>query len=180
MEPIKLEVTLDLDAMAKRLWVGEDDVPPATLEEVVIRGAIEVLASRVYRDMKQELHRRVSALRDEEIRTQLAPLIAEAITRASQTTDSFGEPKGPAKTLSELIIASSTAQLRHDVNADRGYGQKTKTLLDTVIGDEVAKVVGKELREAMSAAKEQVKAAVEAEGASSSVRRSDAWGRVCD
>lgn len=129
----------------------------------------EVAAQKILRDESEAastFRSRVKAITDEEIRAAIVPAIAQALEEAVQPTDSFGQPKGDKTTLREVIVQTVDAQLRQTASDARSsLYDKSPTLLQFIIGNEVAKVVGEDLREAMNEARAQVKAAVEAKGA---------------
>lgn len=114
----------------------------------------------------EEFRRRVKNISDEEIRTAVTPIIAQALEEAVQPTNAFGQSVGERTTLREVIIKAVMADLQQATrNMSSSSGRQPPTMLQNIIGNEIAKAVQEDLREAMSEARAQVKAAVEAKGA---------------
>lgn len=90
---------LDLSDVIKRKY--DDDT---TVGEEVVRELVRQIAKG---DEYASLERRVHELRDEEIRSQIAPLIADALSVPIERTNTFGEPIGKSTTLREVIVAEA-------------------------------------------------------------------------
>lgn len=155
------------DALVVRIDLGNTFV--AHGEDAVTFGEhVAVLAARELlrgdRDLVGEFRRRAAKIADDEIREAFRPLIEEALTQAVQPTDGFGTPKGPAKTLREVLVEHATAELRQ--KRDRGgIGRKQQTLVEEFVAQEVDSVLRRELQEAVKEAKAEVLVAVREQAA---------------
>jgi hypothetical protein len=122
---------------------------PETIGDVVARE----LANRFVnnRDLWPPLMQRVTELRDEEIRAQIAPLIAEAIGGGITQTNAFGETTGKPTTLREVIVAEVKRTVTKPVSS--GYSE---TLLQKIVREEVAKTFTTVVREEVAKARDLV------------------------
>lgn len=117
-------------------------------------------------DAAAEFRSRVRRISDEEIKAAIAPIIAEALEEAIQPTNAYGQPTGEKTTLREVIIRAVMADLQQAArNTSSSSGRPVPTMLQNIIGNEIAKAVQEDLREAMNEARAEVKAAVQAKGA---------------
>lgn len=172
--PIKVELTLDLDKHIHSGWrqTSEDDYAPieTTLETLVLDLAARKVADMSTRDreLTTEIRSRVAQLRDDEIRAHVRPLIEEALTRSLQRTNSFGEPAGEETTLRDLILAEVGAEVKRlaSVKTDR-YAARSdaRTPLQEMIEKEVGAAFAKDVRAELDKAKAEILAAVRAKGA---------------
>lgn len=102
--------------------------------------AKNVMAHPDYRSLQE----RVTALRDEEIREQLRPIVAEALQKPIQKTNSYGSPVGQPTTLTELIMESVTKYW--NPNSTDRYGSRDQTLpglIDATVRKELAAEIPK-------------------------------------
>lgn len=165
--PTEVTIVLDLDRyLARHVGIdrdGEEMTEPQTIEDVVVEMAARQFVSGLDREIKSEFTRRVREIRDDEIRSQIAPLVAEAVTRSVQETDLYGNPKGEPKTLTEVIVAQSATALQKKGDAySRNSG---RNLVEQFIHDEVTTAFTKELKAAVDQAKAEVLVAVKERGA---------------
>lgn len=135
-----MDITVNVDKIDLAEHIGShydedgDRVPAGTLADVVARQLVERFAkSDVYGDLVQ----RVRAIRDEEIRAALAPLLAEALAKPIHPTNSWGEKTGGETTLSEVIVAEARKWM--NTKTSQGYGSRDSGLtnLQVMIRDEV-------------------------------------------
>ena len=127
-----------------------DRVPAGTLAEVVVHQLVEKFAKS---DSYRGLAERVQTIRNDEIRAQLAPVIAEALAKPIQTTNAYGERTGAETTLRELIAAEARRYLSE---RDNGYNAQKGTRLEI----EVRKAVDAAFRAEIAAEVKQAKEAV--------------------
>ncbi len=99
------------------------------------------------------LQARVCQIRDEEIRAQIQPIIAQALAQPLCQTNSFGESIGLETTLRELVIKEAKAVLTQP--ADRGSHSR-ETFLAKTIREQVRIVLVKDVAEEVARAKEAV------------------------
>lgn len=149
-DPQKVVVELDLAG----LWV---DAEGRTFSQMVVDRASRRLLEGDGGATRSEFVRRVQAIRDEEIREALRPVMAEALEQAVQQTDSFGTPRGEPRTLRELVVEEATKMLR-----EKRYerGRQKETLVEKFVRDEVERTLRAELTAAVNEAKAEVVAAV--------------------
>lgn len=165
-EPLTLTLNLDLDrhliAYRGTTDEGEALVEPQTVEDIVLDLAASKVAALVASEDKRDLRRRVQAISDEVIRERVVPLIEEAVTRALQPTDVYGQPKGQPTTLAEVITAKATRQLKASNPSNRS---QSPTVLDDFIARNVRSALTRELTAALTEAQAEVTTVVRQEGA---------------
>lgn len=168
-EPIKVEVTLDIDRHLARFSSRGDefDAHPITLEDLVVEGAVRALVHESTlgtAPLSDSLKRRVKEIRDEEIRDALLPMIQEALTGPLEITNTFGEGRGGTTTLREEILKTSkelfaVKSVREDLRRENA------TPVQKIIREEISRALDKELKEALAEAKAEVISAVREKGA---------------
>lgn len=172
--PIQLTVEVDLDAYLARYGPtinedGDRQTEPVTIEDVVIdQAARALLTDATQFALKDEwgtLRRRINEVTVDAIREAVAPLIAEALTRAVQPTNQFGEQTGSPVTLTERIVAAAEEQLRRPDRTRSSFDRSPKTTLEELVAEATSSAVRKELAGALEAGKAEVKAALQQQGA---------------
>lgn len=166
--PIKIELELDLNHhLARSIGYDEDGeiVQEATTVEDIVLGlaANKLVQSIVTKEASDYLRQTVERIRDEEIRAQIRPLIAEALTKALQPASAYGEPKGEPTTLAEVIAKRALAELQ--LPRDQGYGRQKRTLAQEIIAKELDHKFTAELKKEIEAGKEQVRKVLREQGA---------------
>ena len=164
----KIEIDLDLNAhLARHGGYDEDGEPvssPTTIEDVVLGlAAQKIVTSILTSEAKSYLHSAVQRIRDDEIREQLRPLIADALARSVQPTDHFGNPKGEPTTLAEVITKQAKAEAT--APRDQGYGKPKRTLVQEIVAKEVDRTFRAELAKELEAGKAEVRKALREQGA---------------
>jgi hypothetical protein len=149
---VNVEVAeLDLDTVLGSHYDEDGDrVASGTLADLIATKITDRAAKDSY---YKDFHSRVQQLRDEEIRAQLAPLIAEAIAKPLRTTNSFGESTGPETTLRELILAEVRKVATEPV--DR-YGRNKAPALEVAIRKQVEAAFGTQIAQAVKDVKDAV------------------------
>lgn len=104
----------------------------------------------------ENLRKRVTEIRNQEIREAVKPLVREALERPIRKTNYYGEPVGQETTLSEIIM--DEAKKAWSTSKD-SYGSRQNTLQD-VIAAEVRKHIQGEVAKAVKAAQEAALKAV--------------------
>lgn len=129
-----------------------DRVPAGTLGDVIARQLVEKFSRS---DLYDGLRERVQKIRDEEIRAQLAPAIAEALANPIRRTNSWGETTGEETTLREVIVAEARKWLNS--KKDDGYGRATNaTNIQVMIRKAVEDAFQAEIADAVKQAREAV------------------------
>lgn len=105
------------------------------------------------RDVWPHFRDRVTEIRDEEIRAQVTPLIADALGKTLQKTNAYGEPAGGTTTLSEVIVAEAKRLLTQPKDS---YSRSGRTVLQDMVAEEVKQALGAEIADAVKQARELV------------------------
>ena len=105
------------------------------------------------RDGWNSVASRVQAIRDEEIREAVRPLITDALTRPFRKTNSFGEPVGEETTLSALIVSEARAMFTKQADS---YSRSGQTVAQKIVAEEVATAFRSEVADAVKQARELV------------------------
>jgi hypothetical protein len=160
-----MEITVTVDTTGIDLATpigqqyGEDGPEARTVGDEVVR---QIVASITRSDGYSGIPARLRELRDEEIREQIRPIVAAAVSEPLQRTNEYGRPVGDAKPLTELIVEEVRSYLKR--RADN-YDRTGRTVVQKLIADEVDRVVTGELRQAIADEKAKVVAAVRAKAA---------------
>lgn len=129
-----------------------DYVPGGTLADNIAHQLVEKFSRS---DLYDGFRDRVQRLRDEEIRAQLAPAIAEALANPIRRTNSYGERIGEDTTLREVIVDEARKWMT--TKADDRYGSNnTETNLRKMIREAVRDTFATEIAEAVKQAREAV------------------------
>lgn len=148
---------VDLGTVVRGYYGPNDE--PATLGDLVVA---ELAQRFMQTDDWSTLRRRIREIRDEEIRTQVTPMIAEAVAKPIQRTSSYGTPVGEPISMREVVIEEARKVMQvvkepHSRNAEP-IGRK-------LIREMVEKEMRAELGEAIKDEREKVVAAVRAQAA---------------
>lgn len=150
-----MEITVNVDeaTLADVIHEARDDYGhDVTLGSEVARR----LANHVIHDRETwpPFRDRVLQIRDEEIREQVRPLIAEALAKSLQQTNNFGEPTGQTTTLSEVIVAEAKRVMTQ--KAGDSYNRSNRTILQDMVAKEVQAALAKEIADAVKQARAEV------------------------
>lgn len=139
---------------------GEDSYGSAP---VTLADAIAAEVARNLRDDERwpALRERFLKIRDEEIREQIRPVVAEAVNSPVQRTNGYGSPVGEPFSLTELILKEA----RDYLSKRDGYDRDRPTVAEKLIREAVDRTVKTELAQAISDEKATVVAAVRAKAA---------------
>lgn len=167
MQPIKLDLTLDLDHSLRSFHGfdrdGEAVAGPTTVEELVVIAAADRLIERQMARGSRPLANMIDEVRTEEIRARVVPMVEAALAGPVQRTDTWGAPNGAPTTIPELVAGQVSEYLTRPLPGRRSDDRRTS--LQTFIADEVEKAVTGELRAALDEAKATVRQAVVAQAA---------------
>lgn len=136
---------LDLGDVIRRKY-GED----VTLADELIKA---LMAEIMHGDEYKSLARHVEELRDEEIRKQITPMIAEALENPIAITNTYGEPSGKTTTLREVIVGE--AKKYWSAPFDQ-YSRDKGSKLQALVRGHVDAAFKAEIADAVKAAKEAV------------------------
>lgn len=129
-----------------------DYIPGGTLADNIAHQLVEKFSRS---DLYDGFRDRVQRIRDEEIRAQLAPAIAEALANPIRRTNSYGEQTGPDTTLREVIVDEARKWM--DTRQEQRYGDRsTTTNLQAMIRTAVEDAFKVELAEAVKEAREAI------------------------
>lgn len=169
MEPIKLELNLDLDAFLIKFRGynsdGEEIVESQTFEELIFERAAQILAQLATKDKDnyKSLIFRVREITNEEIRNRVIPMVNTALSTPLKKTNTYGEAIGPEITMRELIVEQVHDYLTKP--SKNSISRENRTNVQEFINNEVKKVVDKELRESLDKARQEVAIAVKDQAA---------------
>lgn len=148
MDGTKIEIDL-----AQFLGVPDDEF---NFRDVVVA---EAARRALDGETRTAVRERVTRIADDEIRSVLKPMIEEALTRAIQPTNSYGELKGAETTLREVIV-ERTRKWMTEVDPDAARRLNSTgarpTRIEAMIEKEVAVAVRTDLKDAMEEARKQV------------------------
>ena len=153
---LKVEVAgIGLDTIISEImrWNGPDDEP--SVEGHVTIGSIvasQLTALLVKDDQWPQLREQALRIREEMIRTALAPLLEEALTQGFRKTNGYGEPTGDPVTLRQIIIGEAHAMLKAPNDSYRNEVSPLKKLIRT----EIEAMLAKEIKEVVAAARQGV------------------------
>lgn len=131
---------------------------PVTLGDAV---AARITAKLTAEEHYGVLRNKVVAMRDEEIRAQLAPIVATAIESNVQRTNTYGQAVGEPTTLTTLIID----EVKTYLSRTDGYGDRATNVLQKTIREAVDKAIRTELAAVIADEKARVVTAVRAKAA---------------
>lgn len=131
-------------------------VQPA-IQDLIVEAGRQLAQKTVY-ERAPEVREQAAKLIEDMLRERLAPQIEQVLTVGIRKS-AYGDPVPLPEYIAETVTRQLTIQ-----NRDASY-RSDRTLLENLLSDEVKRVVGKELREVMNAAKERVREAVETQGA---------------
>lgn len=165
MEPLTLNITLDLDAEMRERYVSYDDEGNATQ----MRGFAEVVADLAAKQLMVELkadtdryrtlRQEVATIRSEAVRSFVDTQLRQLLDGEVHRTNGFGEPVGQPTTLRAVIVEEAKRALTDATVTRRGYQAKW-TLLQDVVHEQVTKVLAKEFTEEVAAAKAEIRGRV--------------------
>lgn len=155
-------VTITLDTeIGGRVDYDEDGTPIGrgrTIADAIIASTVEKLTTQLRKEAEKIVRETVK----EQIAYQASDLIADVISSPMQLTNQFGEPTGKIVTVRGYIDAEVKDQLtRRQDNYDR-----KASVLTQIIQKEVNAALNKELRDAVTEARNVVVAAVKNQAAS--------------
>lgn len=154
-----LHVEIRLDDL---LW---DPERGTDLTGRIVQEAAEQLLTGMRAEVLAQARAHVSSVLQERLNDIIEAMLAEAIEKAIQGTDSYGNPKGEPTTLHEFIVARSEKVLRTRRDPQRpGYGQD-KPLIEQIIDTEIGTAFKRELADVVAQARVEVLAAVKDQAA---------------
>lgn len=154
------DVSLDSVVGDRRVPDGDGgyDREPQTLGQAVA----EDIADRLVKDDRYaRLRDEVLQLRKEEVHKLIAPIVAAAITQPIQRTNTYGQPAGPAVSMTELIIQET----REYLGKVDTYRRDEGTVVQKLVREAVSKTIRTELASVIAEEKAKVVAAVRAKAA---------------
>jgi hypothetical protein len=167
--PVKLTIDLDFDKhLSTYRQTGAEDfsAEPRTVEDLIIDHAAHILAARAASEERRDLSNRIRAIRDDEIRALVAPMVATAIDEAVAKTDNYGARVDGPTTLRTVIMTKAVEALTATSRNDRSsFNDRPKSVLDVLISEAVSTAVTKELREALDKGRADVVSALRANAA---------------
>ena len=130
-------------------YVGSKTVAGAVIAKLVERA--------VKGDSYSGLKKRVEQIRDEAILAAIEPVIAEALAKPLQKTNSYGEPVGSETTLRDLIMERVRKTLGISTEDSYRNGRyEHSTTLEKLVRAQVDAAIHEEIAEAVKAVKDEV------------------------
>lgn len=147
-----MDININVDNVDLTDVISRDyDDNPTTLGDRIADKLVKDFAKS---DLYRGIAERVRAIRDEEIRRQLTPVLAEAINTPIVKTNTYGEATGATTTLREIIVKEAR---EHLATRDQSYSARdTRTVLQKMIHAEVQSAFKAELADAVKEAREAV------------------------
>src|SRR6185312_4491446 len=157
-------VSMDIKVIVESIDLGDyidghrddegDYIPGGTLADNIAHQLVEKFSRS---DLYDGFRDRVQRIRDEEIRAQLAPAIAEALANPIRRTNSYGEQTGPDTTLREVIVDEARKWM--NTKQEQRYGERSITTnLQAMIRTAVEDAFKTEIADAVKAARDAVTA----------------------
>lgn len=164
---VKLDINitdLDLTSVIGDVAVWNEDAERYDTQGQTLGALVAEKLTKSIRESEAwpEIKKRVTAIRDDEIRACIVPQIEQAMTEPIRKTNNWGEPTGAATTMRELIVDEVKKFM--SAPADRHYRDKG-TVLEKYVRDEVQTTIKKELADVLADEKAKVVAAVRAKAA---------------
>lgn len=152
-------VTLSLDTIVGETYTGDPDGhgAPITIADQIVMAATKQIVDSIGPDLR----RAASEAVNEQIRTQAAELVAEAMREPFQTTGPFGDPTGPAKSI-RTVVGEQVKQWMAKTGGRDTYGnRRDPSPFEAVLATEVDKALRSELADTVKDAKAKVIARVQ-------------------
>lgn len=156
-----ITVTFDLEELSRE---EGDSYQRGLLGVIAPMVTTELVRKITVADEWSGLAKRIRDIRDEEIREQLRPMVAETLSASIQRTNHYGEPTGDPVTLREVVAETGRKLLIEPQRNGSGYSTN-ETLVRRLIREEVDAAFGRELKAALDEAKAEIRTAVQAKGA---------------
>lgn len=150
-----LTVNIDVDHLLGR--IVDTDQYGEPIWQGLRSEVVDTLATRIQRDVAEGVRERVNAIIDEEAQRVIRETIAAGVPK----TNTYGEPTGQVVSLREEIVRVATEAM----TKKRGGYSDEKTIITEVIRAEVGAALTRELKDAVTAAKAEVSAAVKSSAA---------------
>jgi hypothetical protein len=136
-------------------WNGSDEEPSldgrVTIADMVADRLMDALLKD---DDWKPLRKRALEIREEMIREALAPVIAAALEEGFRKTNGYGEPVGDPVTLKQVIVGEAHKMLKEH---DNGIGSRSEVpFITKVVRRELEAALGKEIKDAVAAARQGV------------------------
>lgn len=131
------------------------------LTQLIVKAAAEQLLEDWSHEAMAQARAHASTIFQAELTTLIRSMLAEAVERAIQGTDSYGNPKGPETTLHEVIVKRAEAALR-ERRERSDYRPRQGALIEEIVEAEIGNAWKKELASVITLARHDAQAAVAA------------------
>lgn len=167
--PDGVEITATINMTPGFSRVGDDDSAsgPTTIQDAIVYEAARIALKRGDWDStdaegRRRLRDRITAIRDEEIRAYITPMIREAMNSTLQKTNEYGEPRGEPVSITAVIMDEVKKALT--LNTGNSF-RSERSALTNVMREHIDTVITRELKAEVDAAKALVVKAVQEQGA---------------
>ena len=145
---------------------GDYRTEQSSFEQIITNGVTQIVANRIlndrdrYSSVRKDVENRIA----EKVAEKVDARITEVLETPRQPTDAFGNAKGEATTLHEIILRRVDAHLR-EMTGDSFRNQQKMTRLDRVVGEVIDKKWDAEVRKSIEEASMQVRQKITARAA---------------
>ncbi len=166
-EGVAITATINLNAGYQNMDDEGNASGPVSIRDAIIHEAARLALKRGDWDStdaegRRHLRERIAAIRDEEIRALVTPLIREAMTGSVQKTNEYGEPRGEPVSMTAVIMDEVRKALT--INPNSTY-RNERSALTNVMREHIDTVITRELMTEVNAAKSKVVKAIQDQGA---------------
>lgn len=148
--PNALHVTIKLDDL---LWDPERGVD---LSGRIAQEAAEQLLSGFREEMLAQTRTIAMDIFREKATEMVTAMLTEAVEKAIQGTDYYGQPKGGPTTLHEVIVKRAEATLR-ERRENRGGYSRNAPLIEDIISSEIEQAWRRDLEDVIAEARTEVR-----------------------
>lgn len=163
-----MNITVNVDSVdltsvvgGKTVHYDEETGDYITEDQTLADLVSEQIVRRITKDDEwPHLRTRVTDIRDEEIRSRVAPAVEAVMAEPIRKTNTYGEATGASTTMRELILDEAKKYMEKP--ADQ-YSRNGGTVLQKWVREEVEKTIKTELAAVLADEKAKVVAAVRAQ-----------------
>lgn len=169
LDGVELTAKINLTPGYYRRDADGDEAGPATLlDALLVEAASQLLRGATREELsgyRASVGQRVSAIRDEEIRARIVPLVDAAFDRGNiPLTNNYGEPTGKTVSMTDLILEHVQREVKIGPLNRNGY-RESENVMTKLVKDEIDRSLKGELKAVIDAAKTELRRTIEAEGA---------------
>jgi hypothetical protein len=166
-EGVEITATINLNAGYQHVDDEGNGRGPVSIQDAIVHEAARLALKRGDWDStdaegRRHLRERIAAIRDEEIRALITPMIREAVAGPVQKTNEYGEPRGEPVSMTAVIMDEVRKALTIQPNSTY---RNERSALTNVMREHIDTVITRELKAEVDAAKAKVVKAIQDQGA---------------